>query len=84
MTPRRHRNELKRIVLGVLEGRDWMATPAIRKLAGWVWRRPLNFHLERYRRYGLVKRRGAWNAKPVYYRITRQGRKKLEWLRRHN
>jgi len=54
----------------------------IRLLAGWVAGRPLNFHLARYQEYGLVKRRGRWNAKPVLWRITRQGKKKLAWLRK--
>ena len=80
--PRHKRNELKRIVLSVLERREWVSTPMIRLLAGWVAGRPLNFHLARYQGYGLVKRRGRWNAKPVLWRITRQGKKKLAWLRK--
>jgi len=79
--PKRKRNELKRRVLGALEDREWVSTPMLRQMTGWIWRRPLNFHLERYRSYGLVKRKGNWNAKPILWRITRQGKKKLAWLR---
>jgi hypothetical protein len=80
--PKRKRNELKRRVLGALEDREWVSTPILRRLTGWVAGRVLNFHMERYRSYGLVKRKGNWNAKPVLWRITRQGEKKLAWLRR--
>lgn len=80
--PKHKRNELKRIVLSVLENRGWLSTPMIRHLAGWVWRRPLNYHLARYQRWHLVKRKGTWNAKPIYWRLTREGEKKLAWLRR--
>ncbi len=70
------------MVLAVLETREWVSTSLIRKMTGWVSGRPLNFHLERYRSYGLVKRTGKWNQKPILWRITRQGKKKLAWLRR--
>lgn len=80
--PKRQRNELKRMVLAALENREWVSTPILRRIIGWIWRRPLNFHLERYRSYGLVKRKGKWNQKPILWRITRQGKKKLAWLRR--
>jgi hypothetical protein len=76
------RNELKRIVLGAMENRAWLSAAMIRHLAGYDWIRPLNYSLERYYKFGWLHRRGSWNAKPVLYRITRQGMLKLDWLRK--
>lgn len=79
---RKGRNELKRIVLAVLENRGWLSSNMIRRLAGYGSIRPLNYSLERYAKFGWLHRRGQWNAKPVMYRITNKGLAKLEWLRK--
>lgn len=79
---RKGRNELKRIVLASCEKRGWLSSSMIRHLAGYDRVRPINYSLERYARFGWLKRRGAWNSKPVFYRITPAGERKLDWLRK--
>ena len=79
---KRGRNGLKRIVLAVMADCGWLSAPMIRHLAGYDQIRPLNRCLERYHRWGLLKRMGSWNSKPVLYRITKKGLAKLEWLRK--
>lgn len=79
---RKGRNELKRVVLGLMERRGWLSAPLIRYLAGYGRVRPINYSLERYHKFRWLERRGDWNSKPVLYRITQAGKDKLEWLRK--
>jgi hypothetical protein len=65
-----------------MENRAWLSAHMIRHLAGYDRIRPINYSLERYYKFGWLNRRGSWNAKPVLYRITKQGLLKLDWLRK--
>lgn len=77
---RKRKNELKLIILGVLENRGWKTESFIRYMSDSAW--PLSGYLNRILlKWKLVERMG-WHTRPIYWRLTTKGRERLAWLRR--
>ena len=75
------RNDLKRRVLGSMDGRGWMSPTSVAVLVGMYPTRGMYGYLKRLNRWGLLDRhcdaRGL-----VIYRLSQRGSDRLAWLNR--
>jgi DNA-binding transcriptional ArsR family regulator len=80
--PRARFNERKIQILRLLDGR-WMTAREVAEACG-IKYRTAQAHLLRYRRYGLVLRKGGEirpgrGSDPYVYTISPLGRRRLSW-----
>jgi hypothetical protein len=77
--PRKY-NELKKIVLAVLDGRGWLPPQMVKSLSGFRGT-AVAAYLNTLRDWGLLHRRGGYRSRTVAFRISQRGRERLAWLR---
>lgn len=75
------RNDLKRRVLGSMDGRGWMSPATVAVLVGMYPTRGMYGYLKRLHRWGLLDRRRDARGLLIY-KLSQRGSDRLAWLSR--